>query len=61
MSDWRWVQWLIYAAAGIYAVVSITVTVVKEWRKVAAVRAQCARDIAEAEAQAARAIEEAKR
>ena len=60
MDDWRWVQWLIYAAVGIYAVVSIGVTVVKEWRKVAEVRAQCARDIAEAEAAAAKAIEEAR-
>lgn len=60
MDDWRWVQWVIYAAVGIYAVVSITITIVRTRRELAEVRAQCARDIAEAEAAAAKAIEEAR-
>lgn len=57
MSTWdRW----IYVACGVYFVAVVTVTAIKEWRKTAAVRAQCERDIAEARAQAAEAIEEAR-
>lgn len=51
-----WDCWF-YVACGVYFV---TVTVIKEWRKVAAVRAQCERDIAEARTAADKAIEEAR-
>lgn len=53
-------NWIYYTAIGAYLAASISYTIVRQVRRVRAVRERCARDVAEAEAAAARAIEEAR-